>query len=161
MVDIEVNDTFKEVKKKVLKTFGKSEKDTLGKVYLKQQIEIRDLDSVQYKDKKFLSITVFDVDQPIEVHFKMVPVLFFLFTNMKKTRRHVLLVDPSENIRAVEEKVKDKFGLMKDIDIQFVHQGFVMPDTKSFRDFKTFDPAHSIVIVPNIFSEMEEFVELE
>ncbi|MFX0101538.1 MAG: hypothetical protein ACFFCS_18325 [Candidatus Hodarchaeota archaeon] len=160
-VEIEVNDTFHDVKKKLLETFEKKEKDTLGKVFLKQQIEIRDLDSAQYKDKKFLSFGAFDTEEPIEVHFKRVPILFFLFTNMKKTRRHVLLVDPSQNIRAIEDKTKEKFGLKKDLEIQFVHQGFLMPDTKNVKDFKSFDPAHSIVIVPCIFAEREEFVELD
>jgi hypothetical protein len=46
-IQIDAGDSFNIVKKKILQNFGKKEEDTLGKVYVKQQIEIRDLDSMQ------------------------------------------------------------------------------------------------------------------
>ncbi|MHA1997568.1 MAG: hypothetical protein ACTSU9_05570, partial [Promethearchaeota archaeon] len=146
-VELESNDTFADVKQKLLEVFKKTVKDTLGKIYLQQMIEIRDLDSTQYKDKKFFELGAFDTDEAIEVHFKRVPVLFLLYTSSKKTKRKVLHIDPSDPVSKVEELVKRKFGILNDLEIDFVHQGFKMPDDKSLNDFVKFDPAHSIKVI--------------
>lgn len=160
-VEIEGNDTFAQVKEKVMDAFGKEEQDTYGKVFLQQQIEIRDLDSVHYKDKRFGEISNFSNTESMEVHFKNVPILFLLFTNDKKTLRHVLHVNPSENIKKVEDMVTEAFGLRDDIDLDFIHQGFLMVDTKELKDFENFDPAHSIVVIPRIFDDEPERVPLK
>lgn len=162
-VNIDSNDTFQDVKKKVLQAFGKSESDTFGKVYLQQMIEIRDLDSTQYKDKKFFELGVFDHSEAIEVHFKRVPVLFLLYTSSKKTKRKVLHVDPKKNIKDVKPLVKRKFGILDTLNIDLVHQGFLLLSDKSLNDFKKFDPAHSIKVIVHILDteKEEDYMPLE
>ncbi|MHA1680553.1 MAG: hypothetical protein ACTSUE_06055 [Promethearchaeota archaeon] len=160
ILEIDNSDTFADVKKKVMDAFGKTDADTLGKVFLQQQIEIRDLDSVHYKSKRLLEISTFSDKDKIEVHFKNVPILFLLFTNDKKTLRKVLHVNPSENIRKVEDMVTETFGLRDDIELDFVHQSYLMTDTKKLSEFENFDPAHSIVVIPRIFRDEPERVPL-
>lgn len=150
-IPIETHDTFEDVKKKLLDAFGNPE--TLGKVYLQQQIEIRDLNSFQYKDKKFCTTSTFVHDMPIEVHFKKVPILFLIFTSSEKPKQRLLHVDPSRSIRDIEQWVKEEFQLRDNIDIELIHQSFLLPHSKCINDLSKFDPAHSIQIIPQIFKE--------
>ena len=156
LVELDSHDTFHEVKEKLLNAFGITEADTFGKVYLQQAIEIRDLDSIQYKDKRFFGIGAFDEKDPIEAHFKRVPVLFLLYTTMKKTRRHVLHIDPAKKIESLEPRIKERFDILPDLDIRLVHQGFLMGKDKTLNDFRHFDPAHSIKIIVDFLEQKEE-----
>ncbi|MHA1791333.1 MAG: hypothetical protein ACTSVI_01730 [Promethearchaeota archaeon] len=163
LVELDTNDTFHDVKSKILDAFGKTEKDTFGKVFLQQSIEIRDLDSTQYKDKKFFEVGAFDFNDPIEVHFKRVPVLFLLYTSSKKTKRKVLHIDPKQKISDVESLVKRKFGILESVNVDLVHQGFKLDESKTLNDFSKFDPAHSIKVVARILEEGldEQYMPLE
>ncbi|MHA1848789.1 MAG: hypothetical protein ACTSXU_14195 [Promethearchaeota archaeon] len=152
-IEIDPQDRMIDVKDKVMKAFGKKDSDTFGKVYLQQNIEVRDLDCEQYKEKRFLSIGAFEITEPIEVHFERVPILFLLFSNDKKTHRRVLHVNPNQKIQDLEDMVKDRFGIRDEIEIDLVHQGFLMLKDKRLKDFINFDPAHSIVIIPRIFKD--------
>lgn len=156
VIVVESSDTYADVKRKIMDAFKMKEGDTFGKVYLQQQLEIHDVDSMLFKDRKFLSVGAFDERDPIEVHFKRVPVLFLLFTPNKKTRRKVLHVDPHQGLNSMLGFIKEKFDLLPNIDIQLVHQGLYLPAEKRIVDFKNFDPAHCIKVLPNIFKEQAE-----
>ncbi|MHA1371731.1 MAG: hypothetical protein ACTSWN_05150 [Promethearchaeota archaeon] len=154
-VEIYSNDTFENVKIKILEAFGKTEADTRGKIFLQQQIEIRDLDSMQYKHKKLFTLGAFDLAEPIEVHFVRVPILFLLYTSSKKTKRRVLHIDPNTKMSEIKNLVIKKFGILDGIKIILVHQGYELPDDKCLLDFKKFDPAHSIKVVALIVKDEE------
>ncbi|MFX0098185.1 MAG: hypothetical protein ACFFCS_01295 [Candidatus Hodarchaeota archaeon] len=151
---IDTSDTFGDVKVKILEAFGNPE--TLGKIYLQQQIEIRDLDSTQYKDKKFCAMSTFIPETPIEVHFRRVPILFLLFTSSEKPRRHLLHIDPTMKIAKVEKYVKKEFQIIEGVEIELVHQGYQLIHEKCLNDFNKFDPAHSIQIIPHICKDEED-----
>lgn len=161
VVEIDGNATFEEVRDKLMESFGVTEEQTFGKVYLQQLIEIRELPKTKDNFKKFLVHGAFDLSDPIEVHFKRVPLLFLLYTSSKKTKRKVMHIDPGELVKNVKERVLKKFSIRPGINIELVHQGFRLPDDKPILSFKKFDPAHSLKVVAQIVEDEMEYMDLE
>ncbi|GAB4328558.1 MAG: hypothetical protein Kow0069_35780 [Promethearchaeota archaeon] len=165
-IEIDTKWSYGQVLQAVLEAYDVKERPK--KVFIHQGEEIRDLTRdlpsrvpgcKSTLEEQFNYSKRIDLSEEVEVHFAHVPIIFQLTYHSiygHRTIKKVLHLDPSITMNELREKVREEFGILDGLTINFVHQGFMCGrgcEDPTLEELDL-DPRHVVVVTVDILKDM-------